>query len=129
MFAAGRPVTAADWALSGKRYRVMIRIQAQFDAGWNLAMTGGAFHVFILHEVESLRARHGTTTITVGRLASHLIRIVNQASALGVVPEFKEWRVILFKLLCIVIAINGLLMIFHGHCPGKAIIEHDSLVS
>ncbi len=43
---------------------------------------------FIHDEVESLRARHSTTTLTVGRLAQWPGRLINRADTWAVFPVF-----------------------------------------
>jgi hypothetical protein len=78
MFAAGRPVTATDWTLFGKRDRAWVRVQPRDDMASSLSLVQSAFHGVRHHEFESLRVRHGTTTMTVGRLALFSMRGINQ---------------------------------------------------
>jgi hypothetical protein len=47
--------------------------------------------VFMHDEVESLRAGHSTTTVTVGRLVPCLTGLLTAQMLRAVFPEFMEW--------------------------------------
>ncbi len=76
---------------------------------FRLAFIGGAFHVYMHHEVEVTSAGHGATTITVGRLAPSGMRRINHGRK---VVGVQQWGSCIVKLFLSVLSLNGLLIFF-----------------